>query len=98
MSISVAVLLALVSVTAAQNVTSTSSCMDAVRKFDPFMHKKVYTVGLHAINGLETARAESSVMFQDFLTLTAGQRFDPPIRYVPAWFSSPDITVLYPDC
>ena len=57
-------------------------CRNTIHEFDPFMHKKVYTVCLHAIRGFDAAVQETQAMFQDFLTATAGRQFDPPIRYV----------------
>lgn len=46
-----------------------------------FFHKQVYTVGVHAIRGLEAAFAETNATFGTYLSQTAGQRFDPPIQF-----------------
>ena len=50
--------------------------------FDPLRgHKQVYTVGVLAIRGEESAFSEFNATFADYLTRTAGRRFDPPIRF-----------------
>jgi ABC-type phosphate/phosphonate transport system substrate-binding protein len=52
-----------------------------VKEFDPSRHKETYTVGVLAIRGLEEAYTEFNKTFSEYLTATAGQRFDPPIRF-----------------
>jgi serine/threonine protein kinase/ABC-type phosphate/phosphonate transport system substrate-binding protein len=49
--------------------------------FDASRHKEVYTVGVLAIRGFEAAFKEFNGTFNDYLSATAGQRFDPPIRF-----------------
>jgi serine/threonine protein kinase/ABC-type phosphate/phosphonate transport system substrate-binding protein len=49
--------------------------------FDSKVHKEVYTVGVLAIRGFEAAFAEFNATFNTYLTESAGQRFDPPIRF-----------------
>lgn len=51
------------------------------RPYDPASHKEVYTVGVLAIRGFEAAYSEFNKTFSDYLTATAGKRFDPPIRF-----------------
>jgi len=58
-----------------------ADCMSGLKKFDPDMHKKVYYVGVHAPGGIETAWKEHNITFEQYLTATAGQRFDPPIEF-----------------
>ena len=48
---------------------------------DPSHHKNVYTVGVLAIRGFEAAFKEFNKTFDEYLTATAGARFDPPIRF-----------------
>jgi ABC-type phosphate/phosphonate transport system substrate-binding protein len=43
--------------------------------------KQVYTVGVLAIRGIKEAYQEFNATFADYLTETAGKRFDPPIRF-----------------
>ena len=45
-------------------------------------HKEVYTVGVLAIRGLDDAYLEFNTTFADYLTATAGKRFDRPIQFV----------------
>ncbi|CAJ1959518.1 unnamed protein product [Cylindrotheca closterium] len=50
--------------------------------FDLDRHKKrEYVVGVLAIRGFEAARADYTKIFADYLTASAGQRFDPPITF-----------------
>ncbi|CAB9524509.1 activated protein kinase catalytic subunit alpha-1 [Seminavis robusta] len=56
-------------------------CFAGLRKFDPLIHKKVYQIGVHAPGGIDTAWREFNTTFVDYLTATAGQRFDPPISF-----------------
>ena len=49
--------------------------------FDDTRHKKLYRVGVLAIRGFDAAYEEFNKTFTDYLTLTAGQRFDPPIEF-----------------
>ena len=51
------------------------------KKFDPKWHKKKYRVGVHARHGFEFAYLEYNKTFTEYLTATAGQRFDPPIEF-----------------
>lgn len=63
-------------------------CVGEKHEFNPFVHKKVYKVGVHAHRGMEAAMWESNMIFSEYLTMTAGQRFDPPIRFeiIPSHF------------
>ena len=66
------------------------SCVPDPLLFDPVIHKPVYRVGVHAIRGVEAAFEEYNKTFGEYLTATAGQRFDPPIAFevVPVDFRS----------
>lgn len=44
-------------------------------------HQLVYRVGVLGIRGPEAAWAEFNTTFGDYLTATAGQRFDPPLKF-----------------
>jgi ABC-type phosphate/phosphonate transport system substrate-binding protein len=69
--------------------TSSSSLEDGwggvcatVRDFDITRHRKqLYRVGVLAIRGFEAAIAEFNTTFTDYLSMTAGRRFDPPIAF-----------------
>jgi ABC-type phosphate/phosphonate transport system substrate-binding protein len=52
-----------------------------VNDFEEGRHKTLYTVGVLAIRGVEAAYDEFNKTFTDYLTLTAGQRFDPPVQF-----------------
>ena len=56
-------------------------CTSGFREFNPSLHKKTYYIGLHAPGGVEVALREYNLTFDDYLTATAGQRFDPPIEF-----------------
>jgi serine/threonine protein kinase/ABC-type phosphate/phosphonate transport system substrate-binding protein len=44
-------------------------------------HKEVYDVGVLAIRGFGAAYAEFNATFSDYLTATAGARFNPPVQF-----------------
>eukprot|EP00934_Nitzschia_sp_Nitz4_P008059 Nitzschia sp. Nitz4//scaffold542_size5954//2//2866//NITZ4_009184-RA/size5954-augustus-gene-0.0-mRNA-1//-1//CDS//3329554268//8049//frame0 len=68
-----------------------SECTSEIRDFDPFTHKEVYQVGVHAIRGFDAAVAEYTGVFADYLTATAGHRFNPPIEFEVVPLSYEDI-------
>lgn len=49
--------------------------------FDETRHKDVYKVGVLAHRGLDEVVVEFDKTFHEYLTETAGRRFDPPIRF-----------------
>jgi len=57
------------------------SCASGLRTFDPRQHKNIYRVGVHAIRGFDAAFQEYNQTFGEYLTDTAGRRFDIPIRF-----------------
>ena len=63
------------------NISSLGRECARVNPFDPQRHKQVYTVGVLAIRGFDDAYAGFNRTFNDYLTATAGQRFDPPIQF-----------------
>ncbi len=48
---------------------------------NPFVHKPTYTVAVHAFHGLDQSVQETRSVFSEYLTATAGQKFDPPIQF-----------------
>lgn len=61
---------------------ATTPCSSAVvQPYDPERHEPFYRVGVLANRGDDTAYAEFNATFADYLTKTAGRRFDPPIRF-----------------
>ena len=68
---------------------------DRIIPFSQERHKKqIYRVGVLAIRGFQEAYNEFNATFMDYLSATAGQRFDPPIQFelVPL-----DFNLLYTD-
>ncbi|CAB9524010.1 activated protein kinase catalytic subunit alpha-1 [Seminavis robusta] len=57
------------------------NCAHGFRQFDPLTQKKIYRVGVHAPNGLETARKEFNLTFETYLTHAVGRRWIPPIEF-----------------
>ena len=55
--------------------------MVGYQAFDPLVHKEVYTVGVQASGGVDTAWREFNLTFAEFLSATAGRRFQPPISF-----------------
>jgi len=70
--------------------SSEKECETKVHSFDPYIHKPIYTIGVHAIAGLDQALKETNQTFSTYLTETAGQKFDPPIKFevVPKLFEA----------
>lgn len=56
-------------------------CSPRRHPFDRFKHQPVYHVGVHSVHSYEATFQEYNVTFSEYLTATAGQRFDPPIRF-----------------
>ena len=56
-------------------------CTAALRQFPNETIKDVYRVGVLAIRGFDAAYSEFNNTFSDYLTATAGRRFDRPIRF-----------------
>ena len=62
-------------------VDPAASCVMGRHPFDPFRHKRKYHVRVHAIRGFDAAMREYNLTFSEYLTETAGKRFDPPIEF-----------------
>lgn len=57
-----------------------TSCFPAIG-FNPEKHKTVYRLGVLAFRGAEAAYKSYNSTFSDYLTETAGKRFDPPVTF-----------------
>ncbi|CAJ1954719.1 unnamed protein product [Cylindrotheca closterium] len=57
-----------------------TSCFPTIG-FNPEKHKTVYKLGVLANRGVEAAYKSYNSTFSDYLTATAGKRFDPPITF-----------------
>jgi len=58
-----------------------NGCNMIVRKFNPLLHKKKYNIGVYVSEGDDAAFRQYNLTFAQYLTATAGQRFDPPIQF-----------------
>ncbi len=58
-----------------------SNCVFDKIKIDPFIHKPSYSIGVHAVLSLDEAFVETNKLFAEYLSATAGQKFDPPIMF-----------------
>lgn len=56
-------------------------CLPKINRADNDAIQDTYTIGVLAIRGPEAAFAEFNQTYNDYLTATAGQRFDPPVRF-----------------
>lgn len=56
-------------------------CVDGFKAFDPNRHKEVYKFGIHITTDEKEARSMYGKIFGEYLTATAGQRFEPPIKF-----------------
>ena len=57
------------------------NCAHGMRTFDPLTQKRTYYVGVHATAGVETARREFNLTFEEYLTRTVGARWDQPLTF-----------------
>ena len=57
------------------------NCVQGFRKFNPVTQKRVYHVGVHASAGIETARKEFNLTFEEYLNEAVGKRWEPPIEF-----------------
>jgi ABC-type phosphate/phosphonate transport system substrate-binding protein len=66
----------------ARELQECGSCIAPV-EFLPDYHKSIYTIGVLAIQGAEAEASYDAYKptFTDYLTATAGKRFDPPINF-----------------
>jgi guanylate cyclase len=72
-----------------QSANNVDACGVSKIKLDSFVHKKTsYTIGIHATMGLDAVYDANYKLFGEFLTATAGKRFDPPVEFsvVPKYF------------
>ena len=73
------------------DVTSNGNeCTTVIRKFDPLIHKQKYVVGIYSSEGEEEVFRLYNKTFAQYLTASAGRRFDPPIQFeiIPVTLSS----------
>eukprot|EP00980_Cylindrotheca_fusiformis_P023386 scaffold10429_cov126-Cylindrotheca_fusiformis.AAC.17 len=61
--------------------TAILNCAQGFQTYDPLTQKRVYTVGVHAPSGNETALKELNLTFETYLNAAVGRRWDPPIQF-----------------
>jgi hypothetical protein len=65
-----------------QATNNTGTCVVDKIAYDPLIHhKNHFIVGVHALRTLEEANATYAQIFSEYLTATAGTRFNPPITF-----------------
>lgn len=57
------------------------NCVQGLRQYNPLTQKQIYHVGVHASAGVESARREFNLTFQEYLNEAVGKRWDPPIEF-----------------
>jgi ABC-type phosphate/phosphonate transport system substrate-binding protein len=57
------------------------NCVQGFRPFKPVTQQRLYHVGVHASAGIETAKKEFNLTFEDYLNEAVGKRWDPPIEF-----------------
>jgi len=67
--------------TADSNNQNSNQCQHVPKEFTLNKHKTKYTVGVLAIRGPDAAFREFNSTFHDYLTATAGARFDQPVQF-----------------
>lgn len=64
-----------------QVVNDTNGCTTMLRTFNPLIHKPKYRVGVFSSEGDDVAYRQYNLTFAQYLTATAGRRFNPPIHF-----------------
>lgn len=62
-------------------MTDENGCTEVIHQFNPLLHKPKYTVGVFSSEGDEIAYQLYNTTFAQYLTATAGRKFDPPIQF-----------------
>ena len=69
-------------------VSRSSTCGTSKQRLDDYIRKDKYVIGIQPKHDKDNYIYNSELIFQEYLTATAGQKFDPPIKFelVPADF------------
>ncbi|KAL3928934.1 MAG: hypothetical protein SGBAC_012428 [Bacillariaceae sp.] len=76
----ISLLLLLQAVSGTRQLQQCDSCAPPIR-FDASVHKQVYKVGCQFFGHAPGLMRSFNLTFADYLTATAGKRFDPPIQF-----------------
>ncbi|KAG7344748.1 family 3 adenylate cyclase [Nitzschia inconspicua] len=73
--------------TEAYSTSATEICFkEQPIPFDQHIHKLVYKIGIHSTLEIKETQRQHEKVFGEYLTETAGKRFDPPIKFEVASF------------
>lgn len=64
-----------------QVVQDESNCTEVIHRFNPLIHKPKYIVGVFNRGEEESTFRSYNTTFAQYLTATAGRKFDPPIEF-----------------
>ena len=75
-------------VQASVEVSRSLTCGTSKQRLDDYIRKDKYVIGIQPKHDKDNYIYNSELIFQEYLTATAGQKFDPPIKFelVPADF------------
>lgn len=62
-------------------VRDDNNCTTVVYKYNFLLHKPKYRVAVYANEGNDAAYRKYQTLFEDYLTETAGRKFDPPLQF-----------------
>lgn len=62
-------------------VRDSDQCTTSINKFNSLIHKPKYTIGVFAPEGSSKAFTSFNLTLVEYLTKTAGQKFDPPLKF-----------------
>jgi len=62
-------------------VQDENGCTELIHEFDPLIHKPKYTIGVYANEGEDKVFEKYNLTFAEYLTETAGRKFNPPIEF-----------------
>jgi hypothetical protein len=64
-----------------------NGCSEVIHHFNPLIHKPKYRVGVFARQGEDQVMKMYSKLFTEYLTMTAGMKFNPPVEFELVAFS-----------
>lgn len=62
-------------------VDDANGCAHIIHRFNPLFHKSHYRVGIYSSESDEVVYRMYNVTFAQYLTATAGRRFNPPVTF-----------------
>ena len=80
-----------------EGIDQANHCLKGDVQFNPLIHRKEYHVAIHSTRGVNVSMAAYGKVFGDYLTASAGQRFDPPVNFKVSAMTSWDIQTAADD-